>query len=142
MRRLQGKESSSASATPVYTYGHPRNKVIKEVARRLSRAGGDTKLFDIAERIEQVMLAGKEDVRPILDWYSAGLYHMMAVPTAISPRSFVVSRTSGWFGRTSSEQRNRRVKSSVGRHLYRPRGPRLGAPQGAPVILRRRSKLP
>jgi len=55
MRRLRGKEIVIGFGHPVYTTGDPRNKVIKEVARRLSKAGGDTKLFDIAERIEQVM---------------------------------------------------------------------------------------
>src|SRR2546429_2172380 len=60
MRRLRGKEIVIGFGHPVYTTGDPRNKVIKEVARRLSQASGDTKLFDIAERIEQVMWRGKK----------------------------------------------------------------------------------
>ena len=37
---------------PVYTISDPRNKVIKEVARKLSNEAGSTKMFDIAERLE------------------------------------------------------------------------------------------
>src|SRR4030081_1203437 len=65
MRRLRDKEVVIGFRHPVYTTGDPRNKVIKEVARRLSKAGGDTKLFDIAERIEQVMWRGKKKFRKL-----------------------------------------------------------------------------
>src|SRR5258708_8821380 len=63
MRRLRGKEIVIGFGHPVYTTGDPRNKVIKEVARRLSKAGGDTKLFDIAGGIEPVMWREKKESR-------------------------------------------------------------------------------
>ncbi|MDI1352823.1 MAG: citrate/2-methylcitrate synthase, partial [bacterium] len=92
---LEHKATIMGFGHRVYTTCDPRSDIIKKWAFKLGESKGDLRLYNISERIEEVMWSEKK-LFPNLDFYSASAYHYCGIPTQLFTPIFVMSRISGW----------------------------------------------
>ncbi|MGZ8427746.1 MAG: bifunctional 2-methylcitrate synthase/citrate synthase [Candidatus Binatia bacterium] len=92
----------------VYKISDPRSNVIKAWSKQLGEATGDSNLYVISERIEEVMRREKK-MFPNLDFYSASAYHYCGIPTVMFTPLFVISRITGWAAHIIEQRADNRL---------------------------------
>ena len=108
MKMLTDKSLIMGFGHRVYTVSDPRSDVIKGWAKRLADETGDTVLYPVSERIEEIMWREKK-LFPNLDFYSASAYHFLGIPTAMFTPIFVLSRVTGWAAHVIEQRSNNRL---------------------------------
>jgi len=89
----------------------PRSPIIQRWAQRLAEAGGDTALYRVSERIDQLVREEK-GLYPNLDFYSATAYHLCGIPTPMFTPVFVFARIAGWSAHI--------IEQRAGNRIFRP----------------------
>ncbi|SHK45609.1 2-methylcitrate synthase [Marinobacter antarcticus] len=108
MGMLERKEKIMGFGHAVYTESDPRNVIIKKWSEKLSREAGDTVLYPVSVRCEEVMWREKK-LFCNADFFHASTYHFMGIPTELFTPIFVMSRVSGWTAHVKEQRANNRI---------------------------------
>ncbi|WP_163834160.1 bifunctional 2-methylcitrate synthase/citrate synthase [Spartinivicinus ruber] len=105
---LTCKEKVMGFGHAIYRESDPRNAIIKRWSQQLAKEVGDTVLYSVSERCEQVMWREKK-LFPNADFFHASAYHFMGIPTKLFTPIFVCSRVSGWAAHVMEQRTNNRI---------------------------------
>ena len=105
---LANKDKVMGFGHAIYRESDPRNALIKKWSKSLSGSVGDTHLYDVSERVEQVMKREK-GLFCNADFFHASAYHFMDIPTKLFTPIFVMSRLTGWAAHVFEQRENNRI---------------------------------
>ncbi|MFC0445040.1 2-methylcitrate synthase [Pseudidiomarina halophila] len=108
MGMLERKEKIMGFGHAVYREFDPRNDIIKAWSEKLAKENGDTRLYDVSVRCEEVMWREKK-LFPNADFFHASAYHFMGIPTKLFTPIFVMSRVTGWTAHVKEQRENNRI---------------------------------
>jgi len=105
---LASKEKIMGFGHAVYKESDPRNAVIKAWSGKLAEDVGDTVLYPVSLRCEEVMWREKK-LFCNADFFHASSYHFMGIPTKLFTPIFVCSRVTGWCAHIFEQRENNRL---------------------------------
>ncbi|MBR9872536.1 MAG: 2-methylcitrate synthase [Gammaproteobacteria bacterium] len=108
MGMLERKEKIMGFGHAIYTDSDPRNGIIKKWSEKLAQEVGDTVLYPVSVRCEEVMWREKK-LFCNADFFHASAYHFMGIPTELFTPIFVMSRVSGWTAHVKEQRAKNRI---------------------------------
>jgi citrate synthase len=102
------KEKIAGFGHRVYRTEDPRATHLRRMSKELGEKAGNTKWFEISERIEALVRSEKK-LYANVDFYSASTYYTMGIPIDLFTPIFAVSRVSGWTAHVLEQYANNRL---------------------------------
>jgi citrate synthase len=106
--KLGRKEKIPGFGHRVYRTEDPRATHLRQMSRELGKRAGDTRWFDMSQRIE-ALVKGEKKLNPNVDFYSASVYYTLGIPIDLYTPIFAVSRMSGWTAHVLEQYANNRL---------------------------------
>jgi citrate synthase len=101
----------------VYKTWDPRARILQKLAGEVANLHGEGWIAEIQETVRMVAAEGL-GLNPNVDYYSAGLYHSLGIPSDIFTSIFATARTAGYVAHIEEQL--------SGGRLTRPRGEYTG----------------
>ncbi len=108
LKMLAQKERIPGFGQRAYSRSDPRNAINREWADRLAEEHGDRRLFDIAKRIEDVLMR-ERGMFANLDYYTALIYRDCGLPIGLFPPMFLLARVCGLVAHIAEQRANNRI---------------------------------
>jgi 2-methylcitrate synthase len=105
---LARKEKIMGFGHAVYTESDPRNAIIRSWSEKLAAEAGDTTLYPVSVRCEEVMWREKK-LFCNADFFHASAYHFLGIPTKLFTPIFVMSRVTGWCAHVFEQRADNRI---------------------------------
>ena len=105
---LARKEKIMGFGHAIYSTSDPRNAIIKGWSEKLAADVGDTVLYPVSVRCEEVMWREKK-LFCNADFFHASAYHFMGIPTKLFTPIFVMSRLTGWAAHVMEQRADNRI---------------------------------
>lgn len=105
---LERKEKIMGFGHAIYKDNDPRNGIIKQWSEKLAKDVGDTVLYPVSVRCEEVMWREKK-LFCNADFFHASAYHFMGIPTKLFTPIFVISRVTGWAAHVMEQRADNRI---------------------------------
>jgi 2-methylcitrate synthase len=105
---LERKEKIMGFGHAVYRESDPRNAIIKGWSEKLAEEVGDTVLYPLSVRCEEVMWREKK-LFCNADFFHASAYHFMGIPTKLFTPIFVLARMTGWSAHIFEQRADNRI---------------------------------
>lgn len=108
MGKLARKEKIMGFGHAIYSESDPRNEIIKQWSEKLAADVGDTVLYPVSVRCEEVMWREKK-LFCNADFFHASAYNFMQIPTKLFTPIFVMSRLTGWAAHVMEQRADNRI---------------------------------
>jgi len=108
MAMLARKDKIMGFGHAIYKDSDPRNAIIKKWSEKLAADVGDTVLYPVSVRCEEVMWREKK-LFCNADFFHASAYHFMGIPTKLFTPIFVMSRLTGWAAHVMEQRADNRI---------------------------------